>query len=271
MSVAGQTGLEGLGFEVVGEVMGCVVQHIGWTGWGGCGYYPGGGGPFGMQQSYAAPNVMSGAGGFAGFAPYVDALYSGYDKALVRMLTECQALGGDGVVGLRFTVRSLGEENREFLCYGTAVRAKSSSRPKNLFSTDLPGQDLAKLLHGGWAAVGYVVGIAIAIRHDDWATRQQASMMGGNAEVSGYTDLVNFVRSDARKQFRSRVVAYGAEGSISSNIDLSIWEREAGENHRDHVALATMSGTAIARFHKSEYAQTDSLKILPLGGPRRRR
>lgn len=269
--MAGQAGLDGCGFEVVGEVMGCVVQHIGWAGYGGCGYYPmtGLGGTF--MQPGRMPTAVSAGSAFAGFGPYVEALYAGYDTALVRMLTECQGLGGDGVVGVRFTVSSLGEDNREFLCLGTAVRAKSSARPKNLFSTDLPGQDLAKLLHGGWVPAGYVVGIALAIRHDDWATRQQASLMGGNSEVSGYSDLVNHVRADARRQFATRLAGYGAEGSISSDMTLSIWEQEAGENHRDHVALATMTGTAVARFHTSAYAPTDSLKILPLGGPRRRR
>lgn len=251
--------------------MGCVVAHIGWAGFGGCGYFgsgyyragfgPGrmGGDPFG-----GAVTVTSTSGGYVGFGPYVEALYNGYDQSLVRMLTECQALKGDGVVGVSFTVRNLGEDNREFLCYGTAVRARSSVRPKNLFSTDLPAQDLAKLLHGGWAPVGLVVGIAMAVRHDDWTTRQQASTFAGNTEISGFTDLVHHVRREARGQFDRRCGAYGADGAISSDMTLSAWEREIGEGHRDHVALATMRGTAIARFHASESAPTDSLKIMPL-------
>jgi uncharacterized protein YbjQ (UPF0145 family) len=296
LSVNGQAGLEGCGFHVVGEVMGCIVEHIGWSGWGGCGYYgqggfgPGGFGPglgrgagfgaglarggggFGGQFGIGGPTntvTSGGGGGYTGFGAYVDALYAGYDTALLRMLTECQSLGGDGVVGVALTVTHLGNDNREFLAYGTAVRAHSETRPRSLFSTMLPGQDVAKLLHGGWAPVGIVVGLSMAIRHDDWTTLQQASMMAGNTEVSGYSDLVHHVRSDARHQFQQRTAAYGADGSISSTMNLDIWEREAGENHRDHVALAAMTGTAVARFHKGTEAQTTSLKILPLDTPRR--
>jgi uncharacterized protein YbjQ (UPF0145 family) len=292
LSIPGQAGLEGCGLHTAGEVMGCIVEHIGWQGWGGCGYYGYGGGPFGagglaggvlrggqygggpFGGSYPvgqpATVTSGGSAGFTGFGAYTDALYTGYDTAILRMLTECQALGGDGVVGVSLTVNNLGNDNREFIAYGTAVRANSTTRPRNLFSTTLPGQDVAKLLHGGWAPAGIVVGLSIAIRHDDWATMQQASMMGGNVEVSGYSELVHHVRVDARRQFEQRTAAYAADGAISSSMNLDIWEREAGENHRDHVALASMIGTAIVRFHQGTQAPTDSLKILPLDTPRRR-
>ncbi len=277
LSINGQAGLEGCGFRVVGEVMGCVVEHIGWEGWGGCGYYgqgygAGPGGVFGSQFGFGGPVgtvTSSGGAGYTGFGAYADALYNGYDTALLRMLTECQAVGGDGVVGVTLTVTNLGNDNREFLAYGTAVRADSPTRPRNLFAATLPGQDVAKLLHGGWVPAGVVVGLSIAIRHDDWATVRQASMMAGNTEVSGYSELVHHVRADARRQFQQRTAAYGADGSISSFMTLDIWEREAGENHRDHVALASMGGTAIARFHEGVLAPTSSLSILPLDSPRR--
>lgn len=279
LTITGQAGLEGCGFDVVGETMGCVVEHIGWDGWGGCGYYGYGGaglgGPFGANYGGGrfAGSQYTGGGAAAvvtGFQPYIDALYAGYDTAMLRMLTECQALGGDGVVGVSLTVKNLGQDNREFLAYGTAVRARTEARPKNLFSTTLEGQDVAKLLHGGWVPVGIVVGLGIAVRHDDWATVQQASLMAGNVEVSGYTDLVSTVRAEARRQFRSRTAAYGADGSVSSSMHLDIWEREAGENHRDHVALASMTGTAVARFHAGVSAPTNSILILPLDTARRK-
>ncbi len=265
LTIAGQAGLEGCGFHVVGEVMGCIVEHIGWDGWGGCGYY----GPMGMGAPLGfggRPGTVTSGGsvGYAGFGPYVDALYHGYDTAMLRMLTECQALGGDGVVGVTLSVTRLEGDNREFLAYGTAVRAHSKARPHHLFSTTLPGQDVAKLLHGGWAPAGIVVGLSIAIRHDDWATLQQSSTFAGNVEVSGYSELVHHVRVDARRQFLQRTASYGADGSISSSIGLDIWEREPAENHRDHVALASMIGTAVARFHEGVEAPTQSTSLLPL-------
>jgi len=38
LSVPGHVGVEACGFSVVGEVMGCIVETIGFTGWAGCGY-----------------------------------------------------------------------------------------------------------------------------------------------------------------------------------------------------------------------------------------
>jgi uncharacterized protein YbjQ (UPF0145 family) len=272
--ISGQAALEACGFSVVGEVMGCIVQHIGFTGYGGCGYYQAGGMAFGGGTAWSAsgnrgygntPGVRtSSGGGLAGFAPYVDALYHGYDTAVLRMLLECRDLHGDGVVGVRLEQRRLGQDNREFIAYGTAVRAHGKTRPANLFSTMLPAHDVAKLLHGGWAPAAITIGISLAIRHDDWTTIQQARTWGGNTEVSGYTDLVNHVRSDARQQFGRRTAAYGADGAIMSGMTLDIWEIEPGEGHRDHVALSFVEGTAVARFHQGAAAPTSSLKILSL-------
>jgi uncharacterized protein YbjQ (UPF0145 family) len=267
LGISGQAALEACGFSPVGEVMGCIVHHIGWQGFGGCGYY--GYSPLGMGTFGAPAQAVTsgGAGGWVGFGAYSEALYHGYDTAILRMLLETKDIGADGVVGVRLQVSNMGEGNREFLAYGTAVRAHSKTRPANLFSTQLAGNDVAKMLHGGWVPVSICVGLSIAIRHDDWTTRNQASAWAGNVEVSGYTDLVNHVRNDARNQFQRRSAAYGAEAAVMSSMGLDIWEQEVGENHRDHVALATVMGTAIARFHKEEKAPTDSLLVLPMTDP----
>ena len=248
LSVPGHVGVEACGFSVVGEVMGCIVETIGFTGWAGCGYGGyglAGGGVFGGYG--VTSTVTSGqAGGWVGYAPYVDALYHGFDTALYRMLLECQSLGGDGVVGVRLEQRHLGQGNREFVALGTAVRAAGGQRPARLFSTTLTGQDFAKLVHGGWMPASVVVGISVAIRHDDWATRRQASAWTYNTEVSGYTELVNHVRADARVQLSRRVAAIGADGAITSTMQLSIHAQEVGENHRDHVAESRLMGDAVS-------------------------
>ena len=56
----------------------------------------------------------------------------------------------------------------------------------------------------------------------------------------------------------------GADGAIVSSMDLRVWEIEPGENHRDHVAEATVFGTALARFHTDTAAPTRTLTFLPL-------
>lgn len=260
--------LGAVGFEAVGEVMGCVVEHIGWGGYG-CGAYYGTG--IG-RMTYAPPTITSGMGGFAGYAPYVDALYYGFEVSLHRMLLEAQAVGADGVVGVRWTQEHLDtNSNREFVALGTAVRARSAHRPAHLFATELPGQDVVKLMHGGWMPSGMVIGIAVAVRHDDYYTRQQASAWSNvNTEVAGYTELVTYVRADARVKFAQRAAKQGGDAAIVSNMAMNVWSIEPGDGHRDHVAESIVVGTALAKFHGGAQAPTDALMMMPLVGTDRR-
>jgi len=228
---------------------------------------PGGRGPGG----FAGPAGWSGAtvssGGrdaYAGYGPYVQAVYRGYHTALDRMLMEARGLGADGVVGVRLTVEHLGQSNREFVALGTAVRAKSPFRPAVPFVTDLSGPDVAKALRAGWVPVRLAIGLSVAIRHDDWATLRQASAWI-NSEVSGYTELVSQVRAEARDQFAASAQRAAAETALVSRMDMRIWTIEPNEGHRDHVAEATVIGTALARFSATGQARTRSLTVLPLG------
>lgn len=276
LSVPGAAGAESVGLHPIGEVMGCIVEHIGWTGWGGCGYYglrdPAGFGALrgaiggiGTFGGMGGGTVSSGSTvGLAGYRPYVNALYRGYYTAMGRLVLEAQAMGADGVIDVRVSVSHLGSDNREFVALGTAVRAASRTRPGTVFTTDLPGQDVAKLLQAGWVPVSLAFGIAVAIRHDDWRTQRQSSWGAGNTEVTGYTELVTHVRADARARFQQAVADVGADGAIVSAMGLSVWEIEPGENHRDHVAESTVVGTTLARFHRGPTAPTRSLSILPL-------
>jgi uncharacterized protein YbjQ (UPF0145 family) len=265
LSIRGQAGVQSVGFDPVGEVMGCITERIGWQGWQGCGVYYGGGfGNYGMP----APTIASGSGhgSFGGFAPYVDALYRGWDTAMHRMLLEAQALGADGVVGVQWTQSRLGEgDAQEFVVRGTAVRARSKARPAYLFSTDLSGGDVAKLMHAGWVPTELVWGISVSIRHDDYQTRMAARPWNmQNVEVPGYTELVTVARADARARFEERAARQGSESATVSHISLHIREIEPSENHRDHIAEAMVVGNALAKFHQGTSAPTDSILVLPL-------
>jgi uncharacterized protein YbjQ (UPF0145 family) len=272
LTVPGALGIQSAGFEPVGEVMGCIVEHIGWSGFGGCGYFGGFGGMGGLGGLGGFGGMgggtvrPSGSASFVGFGPYVDALYRGYDTALERMTAEAAAMDADGVVGVRLPVSHLGADNREFFALGTAVRARSRSRnwPRRVFTTDLAGQDVAKLVLAGWVPSALVYGISVLVRHDDWQTQRQSSWAAGNTEVSGYTELVTHVRADARHRFDQQARSAGAEGAIVSSISLTIGQIEPSENHRDHVAESTVFGTALVNFHRDSRAPTRSLTILPL-------
>lgn len=277
LSVPGHVGIESCGFAPVGEVMGCIVEYIGFQGYGGCGWYGGtgyGGGPYGAQWGgggYVAPPVVtSGSGsGWAGFAPYVNALYHGWDTAIDRMLTEAGALGADGVVGVSLSERHLGTGNREFLALGTAVRSTGRTHVGRPFTTTLAGQDVAKLFHSGWMPAAIVVGISVAIRHDDYRTRASQGAFAPNMEVEGFTELVTAVRADARHQLARRTAHVGAQGAIlDSPVQLAVHELEAGENHRDHVAESSVLASAVVRFHRAETLPPTPAMVVMLGGDR---
>jgi uncharacterized protein YbjQ (UPF0145 family) len=256
-------GLQVAGFDPVGEVMGSIVQHVGWAGYRGCGVW--GSGLGGGLGGWNATTVTSSSRQrFAGYGPYVDALNHGYTTAMSRMLEEAATIGADGVVGVALTTDNLDSRAREFMALGTAVRARSAVRPRRPFSTHLPGQDVAKLVTAGWMPTDLVFGISVAVRHDDWRTQRQASWGAGNVEVSGYTELITHVRADARALFGRHVQAAGAEGAVVSSMALRTWEIEPAENHRDHVAEASVFGTSLVRFHTGGAAPTRSLTYLPL-------
>jgi uncharacterized protein YbjQ (UPF0145 family) len=259
LPVNGAAGLEASGFDVVGEVLGTIVMQISWTGFGGCGYYPMGG------YGFSPGTVTSGSGaGWAGYAPYVQALKHGRNTALERMTTEASALGADGVVGVRLTDERMDGNKHEFMALGTAVRSRGAQRPARPFTTDLGGQDVAKLLTAGWVPAGIAYGISVAVRHDDWQTQAQSGVFAGNVEVGGYTELMSHVRADARREFSRLAGRLGADSALLSSMWQHVWEYEAGEGHRDHVAECVITGNAVARFHPGAASLTTSLSILPL-------
>jgi uncharacterized protein YbjQ (UPF0145 family) len=120
--------------------------------------------------------------------------------------------------------------------------------------------------------VGLALGISVGARHDDWLTINQTRWGSGNAEVSGYTDLVNQTRHDAREQLERDVARMGADGVVVRSMEMRVRERECPvqEHRRDHIVEATTIGTAIARFNAApRAAERPSLAILSLDPQRR--
>ncbi|HUY30048.1 MAG TPA: heavy metal-binding domain-containing protein [Acidimicrobiales bacterium] len=270
LSVPGHVGIESCGFTPVGEVMGCIVQYIGFQGYGGCGWY-GAYGSGAWGAGYAAPpTVTSGAASssaWAGFAPYVNALYHGWDTAIARMIAEARALGADGVVGVSLVEHHLGAGNREFVALGTAVRSVAATHVSRPFTTTLAGQDVAKLVHSGWMPAAIIVGISVAIRHDDFRTLAAQRAWSANVEIDGYTELVTAVRADARHQLARRTAHVGADGAIlDSPVRLTVHELEVGEGHSDHVAESSVLASAVVRFHRAETLPPAPMMVLPLRG-----
>ncbi len=242
--------IRSVGFEPVGQVLGAAVYNIGYTGGYAC---PGAWAGFGGYATpYQSVTAVSGAGAMGAFGPMVQMLYQARHKAVRRMSEECAELGGHGVVGVSLTIGAFPAGGLEFKAIGTAVRAPGGVPLKRPFTSDVSGQDFAKLVMAGWVPVGLAMGISIGSRHDDWLTINQTRWGSGNSEVSGYTDLVNESRHDARNQLDRDVVRLGGDGVVVKTMDMQIRERECPmqEHRRDHIAEVTIIGTAIAQFRK---------------------
>ena len=269
------TAIKTTGFEPVGQVLGAAVYNIGFTGGYACPAYGGGYGigrvsMFGGGIPYTTMTATSGSGTLGSYAPRVRTMYEARRRALGRMTEECQALGGHGVVGVRLTIGAFPAGGLEFKAIGTAVRAPGGVQLPTPFTSDLSGQDFAKLIMAGWVPAALVLGIAIGARHDDWATVSQTRWGAGNTEVQGYTDLVNATRHDARHQLELDVARHGADGVVLQQMDVRVGEHECPvqEGRRDHVLEATIIGTAIARFGRRT-APPPPLAIMSLDPQRR--
>ncbi len=217
--------------------------------------------------------------------PLVRAMDQARRTAVERMTAECAELGGDGVVGLRVSRGSYLLGGQEFSAVGTAIRARGAEfrafsaavRTRGTesgaatgsegvaatgpargepapFTSDLSGQDFAKLIMAGWVPAGLVLGVAIGACHDDWQTTRQTRRWSGNREVVGWTDVVNQSRRDARDRLDLDVQRLGAEGAVVASMQLRVTVRDcpAQPGRRDHIVEASILGTAVATFARAE-------------------
>ena len=126
------------GFEPLGLVMGSSIYHVGY------------------QLARWGKNVE--------LDKLTQALYHCRELALGRMEEEADALGADGIVGVRLTVNlhAWGEHVAEFMAIGTAVRHVGGGNFRTPagkpFTSDLSGQDFWTLLRAGYRPLGFVMG-----------------------------------------------------------------------------------------------------------------
>jgi uncharacterized protein YbjQ (UPF0145 family) len=266
----------GVGFAPVGQVFGAAVYAAGSASGSSCPGVPGSpGGVIPAQPSTQVSARLAGQvpapGDPGGFRPLVEAMYQARRAAVDRMTAECAALGGHGVVGVRLASGSFFLGGLEFTALGTAVRAAGAAGLKVPFTSALSGQDFARLITAGWVPAGLVLGIAIGVRHDDRVTTRQARPWSGNAEMAGWTELVNQTRRDAGRQLGQDVRRLGAEGVVTADMEMRVRERDcpAVVGRRDHIVEVTLVGTAIAGFDSAAHRRAGpSLTVMRLDGRR---
>jgi uncharacterized protein YbjQ (UPF0145 family) len=235
------TAIRSVGFTPVGQVMGSAVYDVGWQ-YPGCGYLvPEYGREY--QGSWDRPPQYAPVTP----APATQALLGqARTRAMQRMTEECAGLGGDGVVGVRLAVAPFYDDSLEFTAIGTAVRADGPVRPRVPFTSDLSGQDFAKLLAAGWLPVALVQGVGAVVRHND--TGQAAQQAGyWNQEIDGRTALVHAARDAARDSLAQDAYFNGGHTVILRDLSLSVTERlcPSAKEGEDYLASAYLWGTAL--------------------------
>lgn len=191
-----------------------------------------------------------------GYHDFVRGRYEMRHRAMSRMADECRALGGHGVVATRLTMHRFETDAfaTEYRAIGTAVAAPGAVRGPRPFLSHVTGQEFAQLYLAGYIPVDLVLGIAIGVRHDDYATRGAAAWLSGNQEVPGWTELLARTRHVARANFHADAARTGGDGLLVSTSELTVHERECrvAQDSRDHVAEAMFLGTSIAGFGRGE-------------------
>jgi uncharacterized protein YbjQ (UPF0145 family) len=262
--------IRSVGFEPVGQVFGVAVYAAGDARGYSC---PGARGPAGGRMPAGSATQVSGRGDPGSFGPLVQAMYQARHTALERMTAECAALGGHGVVGVRLAQGSFRLGGLEFTAIGTAVRAPGAAPgPRAPFTSDVSGQEFAKLIMAGWVPAGLALGISIGSRHDDRAIARQARWGSGNVEVAGWTELVNESRRDAERRLEDDVRRLGAEGVVIAAMQMRVRERDCPVTVgcRDHIVEATFTGTAIAGFSRTGRRHAGpALAVMSLDSQRR--
>ncbi|HTL95911.1 MAG TPA: heavy metal-binding domain-containing protein [Gemmatimonadaceae bacterium] len=212
--------VEHAGFEALGLVLGSCIYHVGfqWQKW---------------SVSQELPVLTH-------------AMYSARELAMVRMEEEADILGADGIVGVRLVFKqyAMDEGVLEFQAVGTAIRHREkagSMRTKDNrpFTSDLSGQDLWKLVRGGYRPVSLAMGACVYhIAHMSFM--QALKQVGRNQEMTIYTEATYAARELALERMQAEAAQRGGVGVVGARVEESNWGW--GSNAIEFFAV----GTAVA-------------------------
>lgn len=232
------------GFHPVGLVLGSSVYHVG------------------IQLAKWSKNME--------LSKLSEAMYHARDLAMTRMEAEADALGADGIVGVRLEIefKEYGNDLAEFVAIGTAVVADEAPpqgawrNNKGLpFTSDLSGQDFWTLIQAGYAPQGLVMGTCVYhIAHRGMMS--SLNTMGSNVEIPQYTEALYDARELAMGRMQTEAEVLDSEGIVGVQL-LSLPHRWGG-----HTTEFFAIGTAVRSLRDDHVIATPSL-VLPLSdGPR---
>ncbi|HUA05581.1 MAG TPA: heavy metal-binding domain-containing protein [Solirubrobacteraceae bacterium] len=226
------------GFDPVGLVLGSSIYHIG------------------FQQAMWNQSQELGV--------LTQAMYHARELAMTRMEEEADQLGADGIVGVRLDIGRYewGADLAEFISVGTAVKHRGgelhrapTGRP---FTSDLSGQDFAKLLRAGYRPVGLVMGNCVyhVGRQGMLASLKQ---VGRNVEMPNYTQALYEARELAMERMQNEADELQAGGIVGARIV----ERSHGWG--SHVIEFFAIGTAVVPTSDEHVIEKPAM-VLPLTG-----
>lgn len=271
LSVAGAASIQSAGLVPVGEVFGCVVMNLGWSG-GGCSWWSSGMNVSRFSAGVSPVTTSGGGGKWSSFAPYVNAYERGWSGALRRMLAEARALGAHGVVDIRILRQHVDGSAWEFSALGSAVRSTDPllvpfpTTTGDVWSTNLSGQDCAAAILSGYVPREIVLGISVSTKHEDFQLRQQRSSWV-NGEVTGMSLLIQAARHEARARLSSRAAHVGAAELVVTGMTLSEFETVCGgQDGKDLHAESVVVGTTLVALRRARRTQAspNALTVLPL-------
>jgi uncharacterized protein YbjQ (UPF0145 family) len=194
------------------------------------------------------------------------AMYHARELAMTRMEAEADALGADGIVGVRLDIefKEFGNDLAEFIAIGTAVKADAPpesggtwrNQHNQPFTSDLSGQDFWTLIQAGYAPLGMTMGTCVYhIAHQRFW--QAMGNIGQNVEIPQYTEALYDARELAMSRMQAEAEQLGAEGIVGVQM-LSNTHRWGG-----HTTEFFAIGTAV-RPLRADHVIAKPQLVLPL-------
>ena len=228
------------GFRPIGLVLGSSIYHVGL-----------------QRRSWGTNQELT---------TLSQAMYHARDLAMTRMEAEANAVGADGIVGVRLQIefKTFGKHLAEFVAIGTAVKsddppATGGSWRTNRdqpFTSDLSGQDFWTLIQAGYAPLGMVMGSCVYhVAHR--TVLQAAGTFGTNVEVPSFTQALYDARERAMARMQAEAMSLDADGIVGVRLDnfAHIWE--------GHTTEFFAIGTAV-RPLREDHTIAKPTTVLPL-------
>ena len=228
------------GFDPLGMVVGSSIYHVGFQ-------YAN------MRQSQEL-GVLT------------QAMYNARELAMTRMEEEADALGADGIVGVRLEVGryAWGENLAEFIAIGTAVKSRDGTSHRTIqnkpFTSDLTGQDFRTLLAAGYRPVALTMGSCVYHVGIQSMGQWFSQTMGQNIEMTNYTQALYDARELAMGRMQAEAEALGADGIVGTRIV------ESNHGWDSHVIEFFSIGTAVVQTNAEHVIATPQM-VLSLNDP----